>query len=154
MSLSSTHAEIHVTFAGTTAAVYFFYMAGFLDMPDANQPIRIYQDSQPCIDILTSGVVSKCVKHIAMPVHYVYTGIVKDITNMEHIQTSLQAADLGGKTQYWPLYCSVHMTMQTEYASTPHRFLSMLKLSASLPTTPPIPSPFLLHDLVTLPLFN
>ena len=58
MSLSSTVAEIHSIFASVKRTVYVFEMAKFLDMPKAGKPIRIYQDSQPCIDILTSGAVS------------------------------------------------------------------------------------------------
>ena len=64
MSLSSTGIGIHSTFAGAKRAVYFFKMEKCLDMPNADKPIRIYQDSQPCIDILISGAVSKHVKHI------------------------------------------------------------------------------------------
>ena len=72
LSLSSTDAESHTTFSGTKRAVYFFEITKFLDMPNAGQPIRIYQDSQPYTDILTSGAVSKHAKHIAVPVHYVF----------------------------------------------------------------------------------
>ena len=103
MSLSSTDAEIHSTFAGVKRAVYFFEMAKFLDMPNAGKPIRIYQDSQPCIDILTSGAVSKRVKHIAVPVHYVYEKVVKGIVDMEHIPTALQPADPGTKPTSAPV---------------------------------------------------
>ena len=85
MSLSSTNTEIHATFAGTKRAVYFFEIAKFLDMLNARKLIRIYQDSQPCIDTLTSSAVSKHDKHIAMLVNYVYKIVVKGIVNMKDI---------------------------------------------------------------------
>ena len=47
-------------------------MTKFLDMPNAGQSIRIYQDSQPYTDILTFDTVSKHAKHIAVPVYYVF----------------------------------------------------------------------------------
>ena len=53
-------------------------MAKFLDTPCAGQPLRF---------ILISGTVSRCVKHIAMPVHYIYKKVVKGTTDIEHIPT-------------------------------------------------------------------
>ena len=50
--------------------------------------------------------------------------------------------------------CSVHLTMQPEYASTHRQIQSMLNSWTSLSTTTPVPSQFLLHPLMTLPLFN
>ena len=54
-------------------------------MLNGGHPIRIYQDNHPCVTILTSGTVSKSVKHIAMLVHYVYEKVDKGIVDIEHI---------------------------------------------------------------------
>ena len=107
MSLSSTDAEIHSTFDGVKRAVYFFEMAIFFDMLSAEKSIRIYQDSKPCIGILTSGAVSKHVKYIAVPRHYIYEKVAKGIINMEHIPTALQPADPGTKLTLAPVsFCA------------------------------------------------
>ena len=64
MSLSYTDSEIHVTYAGTKKAVYFFNVTKFLAMSCAGWIIRIYQGRQPAIGILTSDVMFKRVTYI------------------------------------------------------------------------------------------
>ena len=103
ISISSTDSEVQSTFTGTKRALYFFDVARFLDMPSAGEPIRIYQDSQPCIDIVTSGSISKRVKHIAVPVHFIYEKVFKRYIDFEHIPTALQPADPGTKSVSAPV---------------------------------------------------
>ena len=70
--------------------------------------------------------------------------------------TSQQLSNLWTQrqNQHWPLHHSLLITMQPEYASSPLWILSMQNSWTSLPTMPPVPSPFLIHPLATLSIFD
>ena len=103
IALHSTDAEIVATLAGTKKAIYFYDLGVFLDLHNNDKPIKIYQDSQPCIDIVTSGTISKRVKHICVPVHYIHEKVIKGYIDLEYISTSLQPADPGTKATSAPI---------------------------------------------------
>ena len=103
MSLHSTDGEIIATLAGAKKGVYFFELAKFLDLPSAGQPIKIYQDSQPCIDICNNGIISNRAKHIAVPALYIHDKVTRKFIELEYIPTSLQPADPGTKAQSAPV---------------------------------------------------
>ena len=108
LALSLTDSEVRVTYGSVKRADYFYQLQRFLDMPAANKPIPIYQDSQPCIDILSSGEISKRVKHIALPVHFVYEKIMHGVVRLVKIPTSLQPADPGTKAMSAPVIFRVY----------------------------------------------
>jgi hypothetical protein len=103
MALHSTDAETIATFAGAKKADYYYNIAQFLEMEGAGRPITIYQDSQPCIDICTSGATSNRVKHITIPVLWIYEQYLKKRIDFEHIPTALQPADPGTKATSAPV---------------------------------------------------
>lgn len=103
IALHSTDAEIRTTFSATKRAVYLFALARFIDLQCANKPITIYQDSQPCIEVVESNAMSSRVKHIAVPVLYVHEQIAHDKIRMEYIKTAIQPADPGTKPTSAPV---------------------------------------------------
>ena len=123
-------------------------MTKFLDMPNAGQSIRIYQDSQPCIGILTSGVFSKHVKNIVILAHCVYRTV-----DSENIPPALQPADPVTRSISAPLLFHAY-DYATWVCFYPWQILSMLNSWTSLSTTPLVPSSFLFHSLVDLTLFG
>ena len=46
---------------------------------DMNEPTIIYEDNQPCIDIIIAGHITKLVKHIAIPI-----GMIREEINRGH----------------------------------------------------------------------
>ena len=44
-----------------------------------NEPTIIYEDNQPCIDIIIAGHITKLVKHIAIPI-----GMIREEINRGH----------------------------------------------------------------------
>jgi hypothetical protein len=103
IALHSTEAETIATFTGAKKADYLYNIARFLEMEGAGRPIMIYQDSQPCIEICTSGATSNRVKHITIPVLWIYEKYLKKIIDLEHIPTALQPADPGTKATSAPV---------------------------------------------------
>ena len=150
MLLSSTDDEIHSTFAGVKKAVYFFEMAKILDVPNTGKPIRIYQDSQWYIDMITSGTVSKHFKHITVPVHYVYEKFVKGIVHIEHIPTALQPADPGTKltTNVGPCIIPCIWLCNRRTILPSSRFWACKNSWTSLLTILLVHSPFLIHPKI------
>ena len=102
-ALHSTDAEILGFSTATKKAIFFHDLALFLELPTAGDPITIYEDSQPAIDVLTSNALSSRIKHIAVPIAFANEKIVLGIVSAEYIKTTLQPADGGTKPQSGPI---------------------------------------------------
>jgi hypothetical protein len=103
IALHSTDAEIYGFCAATKQAVFWYDLAVFLELPKAGEAIKVYEDSQPCIDVVSSNSISSRVKHLAVQVNFAYEKISMGVTSPEYIHTSLQPADAGTKPQSAPV---------------------------------------------------
>ena len=103
IALHSTDSEILSTFGATKKALFLYKLAKFTDLSCSSKPITIYQDSQPCIEIVESNTISSRVKHVAIPVLFTHENIVREVIQMEYIKTTLQPADPGTKPQSAPV---------------------------------------------------
>jgi len=103
IALHSTDAEIYGFCAATKRAVFWYDLAVFLELPTAGEPIKVYEDSQPCIDVVSSNSISSRVKHLAVQVAFAYEKVSMGVTSPEYIHTSLQPADAGTKPQSAPV---------------------------------------------------
>jgi hypothetical protein len=72
IALHSTDAEIYGFCAATKRACFWHDRAIFFSLPTAGDPIRLYEDSQPCIDIIQSNSISSRVKHLAVQIAFAY----------------------------------------------------------------------------------
>jgi hypothetical protein len=103
VALHSTDAEIYGFCAATKRAIFWYDLAIFFKLPTAGVPIKIYEDSQPCIDVVQSNAISSRVKHVAVQVAFAYEKLSMGITSAEYIHTTLQPADAGTKPQSGPV---------------------------------------------------
>ena len=63
----STDAEVRAYFKGSQFNRYWRMILEFIG-EDMSEPTIIYEDNQPCIDIITAGHITKRVKHMTVPV--------------------------------------------------------------------------------------
>jgi hypothetical protein len=103
VALHSTDAEIYGFCAATKRAIFWYELAIFFNLPTAGEPIKIYEDSQPCIDVVQSNAISSRVKHVAVQIAFAYEKLSMGITSAEYIHTTLQPADAGTKPQSGPV---------------------------------------------------
>lgn len=68
IALHSTDAEIYGFCSATKRAVFWYDLAVFFELPTAGDAIKLYEDSQPCIDVVKSNSISSRVKHLAVQV--------------------------------------------------------------------------------------
>ena len=61
-------------------------------------PTKIYEDSQPTIDIVKANHLTTRVKHIAVPIAYIHEQYVLLTVDPEKIKGIIQPADVGTKT--------------------------------------------------------
>jgi hypothetical protein len=103
IALHSTDAEIYGFCAASKRAVFWYDLAVFFQLPTAGQPIRLYEDSQPCIDVVQSHSILSKVKHLAVQIAFAYEKITMGVTQPEYLHTTLQPADAGTKPQSAPV---------------------------------------------------
>ena len=97
--------EIRGVFSCVKRGMNIQDVAIFLGMPrDSVLPTHIYEDSQPCIDVLEAKTVTSQVKHIAVPIHFIHDQIQNGIFVMRKIGTNLNLCDSGTK----PNPASIH----------------------------------------------
>ena len=92
----STDAEVRAYFTGMQFSKYWRAVLQFLDQ-DISKPTIIYEDNQPCIDILKAGQITKLVKHIAIPVAMITEAINKKGSVPHKIPGVLNPSDNGTK---------------------------------------------------------
>ena len=63
----STDAEVRAYFKASQFNVYWRMILEFMRQ-DMKEPTIMYEDNQPCIDIIIAGHITKLVKHIAIPI--------------------------------------------------------------------------------------
>lgn len=102
VALQSTDSESLCFAKAAKRGIFFSELVKFLKLPIAGDPITIYEDSQPCIDVVTSNAISSRVKHIAVPIAFSHEKITLDIIRPEYINTTIQPADGGTKPQSGP----------------------------------------------------
>ena len=146
LTTSSTDAETLATYAGSRKSAFYYALTKFLDLPWAGEPITIYQDSQPCIDICNAGAISTRVKHIAVPIAYIHEKIIKNINTLHKIPTTLQPSDPGTKPISAPiLFRTYDYAIGVRFYPPPgstHASLMRLQLFATKnPTQPPTTTP-------------
>ena len=126
---------------------------------DQSDPTIIYEDSQPCIDILASNSITSRVKHMAVAVGYIHQEIELGKAVPQKIKTTLNIADLGTKPlaapshhrhfefargiRYYPPPKSNHATLMDLKNHRPYR-----RTTDDDPTQEPT-SPINLHDHTT-----
>ena len=92
----STDAEVRAYFTGMQFSKYWRAVLQFLGQ-DISKPTIIYEDNQPCIDILKAGQITKLVKHIAIPVALITEDINKKGSVPHKIPGVLNPSDNGTK---------------------------------------------------------
>ena len=102
IALHSTDAETLGFATATKRAMFYYDLSTFLKLPIAGRPVILYEDSQPCIDVVSSNAISSRVKHIAVPIAFANEKITFKIIQPEYINTTLQPADGGTKPQSSP----------------------------------------------------
>jgi hypothetical protein len=70
IALNSTDAETGGLCKASKKGVYYYKLAKFFTLPIAGQPVTIYEDSQPAIDLVSSNAISSHAKHIATAIAY------------------------------------------------------------------------------------
>jgi len=139
VALHSTDSETRGVFAGTKRGLTLQAIAEFLGFPNKNiYPTPIYEDSQPCIDILQANTVTTRVKHIAVPIHFIHHQIAMKKFTMVKIGTQLNLADSGTKPTPGPTHFrhfdqSIGVRFYPPLESEHHDLLELSKF---------IPSPF------------
>ena len=79
-------------------------------------PTQIFEDSQPCINILKANTVTTQVKHIATPIHFIHSEIGKGMFVMRKIDTSINLADSGTKPTLSPVhFCQFDHTIGVRF---------------------------------------
>ena len=96
IALHSTDAETRAFFTATKMNSYLRDLCTYLRL-DQSKPTTIYEDSQPCIDIIASNSITSRVKHMAVTVGYIHQEIELGKAVPEKIKTTLNIADLGTK---------------------------------------------------------
>ena len=96
IALHSTDAEVRAFFTATKMNNYLRDICTYLEITQ-DQPTIIYEDSQPCIDILRSNSITSRVKHMAVTVGYCHQEIELEKATPKKIKTTLNIADLGTK---------------------------------------------------------
>ena len=96
VALHSTDSEIRGVFSCVKQGMNIQDVAIFMGMPrDSVLPTPIYEDSQPCIDVLDAKTVTSRVKHIAVPIHFIHDQIQDGLFVMRKISTNLNLCGLG-----------------------------------------------------------
>ena len=94
VSLHSTEAETRGAADATKRGIFLQSVCQFLGFPLTHiRPLPLYEDSQPCIDILQAKTVTTRVKHVAVPIHYVHHHINAADLIIKKISTHLNLAD-------------------------------------------------------------
>jgi len=70
IALNSTDAETGGLCKASKKGVYYYKLAKFFTLPIAGQPVTIYEDSQPAIDLVSSNAISSHAKHMATAIAY------------------------------------------------------------------------------------
>jgi len=80
-------------------------ICGFIGFPaSATPPTKIFIDSQPCIDILQSKVISPRVKHVTVPINFTSHQIFLHRVSIFKIGTHLNQSDSATKTNSSPVH--------------------------------------------------
>ena len=64
---------------------------------DMSKPTIIYEDNQAALDIMAAGLITSCVKHMAIPIAICHEDINKGNSKGEKIPGTLNPADIGTK---------------------------------------------------------
>ena len=105
VALHSTDSEIRGVFSCVKRGMNIQDVAIFMGMPrDSVLPTPIYEDSQPCIDVLDAKTVTSRVKHIAVPIHFIHDQIQDGLFVMRKIGTNLNLCDSGTKPNPAPIH--------------------------------------------------
>ena len=92
----STDAETRAYYTAMQLNKYWRMILTFMGM-DMSEPTIIYEDNQPCIDIITAGQITKLVKHIAIPVAMINEDIAAGNSKPVKIDGKLNPPDNGTK---------------------------------------------------------
>lgn len=105
VAIHSTDSEIRGAFAASKQAIYLQEIAEFIGIDREHcRPLTIFEDSQPCIDVLKANTVTSRVKHIAVPIHFIHQLISQGRIDILKIDTNLNLADSGTKPNSAPVH--------------------------------------------------
>ena len=105
VALHLTDSEIRGVFSCVKRGMTVQDVALFIGMQqDSLLPTPIYEDSQPCIDVLEAKTVTTRVKHIAVPIHFIHEHINDGRFVMRKIGTTLNLSDSGTKPNPAPIH--------------------------------------------------
>ena len=96
MAAHSTDAETRAYFTAMQYNKYWRMILEFMGKR-MTQPTTIYEDNQPCIDIIMAGQITKLVKHIAIPVAMINEDIAAGNNKPNKIDGKLNLPDNGTK---------------------------------------------------------
>ena len=106
VSLHSTEAETRGAADATKRGIFLQSICEFIGFEQSHiRPFTLFEDSQPCIDVLQAKTVTTRVKHLAVPIHFVHhhINILGDLT-IKKIGTHLNVADSGTKPNSSPVH--------------------------------------------------
>jgi len=105
VALHSTDSKIRGVFSCVKRGLTVQDVAIYIGMQnDSLLPTPIYEDSQPCIDVLEAKTVTTRVKHIAVPIHFIHEHINDGRFVMRKIGTNLNLSDSGTKPNPAPIH--------------------------------------------------
>jgi len=105
VALHSTDSKIRGVFGTVKRGFPLQDVAEFIGFPKSMlRPSQIFEDSQPCIDVLEANTVTTRVKHIAVPIHFIHDQIFVNYFVMQKIGTNLNLSDLGTKPNPAPTH--------------------------------------------------
>ena len=106
ISLHSTEAEVRGVFACVKRGMHTQDVSLAIGIPrKILLPSPVYEDSEPCIDILDANEVTSRVKHVAVPIHFIHDQIrTHGRFVVRKISTRLNPADSGTKPNPSPAH--------------------------------------------------
>ena len=105
VSLHSTEAETRGAADATKRGIFLQDICEFMGFHQSHiRPFSLYEDSQPCIDILVANTVTTRVKHVAVPIHFVHHHTKLGNLTIKKIGTHLNTADSGTKPNSSPVH--------------------------------------------------
>jgi hypothetical protein len=94
MSLSSCESEIYATNEGTKSALNVRNLLINLNIPEASNPIPLWNDNQGCVDWTKGVSVSKKLRHINMRELSVHLYQRLGYVDVQHIEGKKNVADI------------------------------------------------------------
>ena len=98
VALHSTDSKVRGAFSAVKKTLFIQDITESLGVATKDiRPNPVYEDSQPCVDILQAKYVTTRFKHIAVPIHFIDEQIWPGRFDIRKISTKLNLAESGTK---------------------------------------------------------